>query len=108
MELFGIETSTREHFAEWHHCLAPANQEPSIFISISFTDTLLTPAIKIDYPTVSPSLCAALMPLHMQQNIHTEVQKLCTLAGRETLSYLGVRFDQSGEVRLKYYADWVG
>ena len=108
MEWFGIETSTREHFAKWHHCLAPVNKEPSIFISISFTNTRLNPSMKIDYPSIYPQLCATLMPVHIRQNIHAEVQKLCTLTGRETLSYLGIRFDQYGGVRLKYYADWAG
>jgi hypothetical protein len=101
MKWFGVELTAQSFLAQCHRALLGTNPDTTIFVSISFTRDQFTPAIKIDYPQVSPAMCTAVATPAVQ----TEVQKFCTSVGKQNLSYLGIRFCQSGAVSFKYYVD---
>jgi hypothetical protein len=101
MKWFGIELTAQRFLAQFHRVLLGTNPDSTIFVSISFTSAQFTPAIKIDYPQVSPAMCAAVAT----PAVETEVQKFCTSVGKQNLSYLGIRFSQSGAISFKYYLD---
>jgi len=105
MEWFGVDPGARALIGQHHATLAAPDREATIFVSCSFTATAFIPSMKIDYPDVAPAAAAALLPIRARGAAEAEIATLCTAAGLERLSYLGVRLNQAGPPGLKYYAD---
>lgn len=83
--------------------------DPTLFLSISFTDREVSPSFKIDYPEVTPEVAAAWLDGAPSEQAAKDAAHTCELAGTRALSYLGVRFTPGEDtVRLKYYADVPG
>jgi len=90
----------RRAHARW----AAGHSGATLFVSFHVTADRLVPSFKIDYPDVSPGGAAEW--LDGEPAVAAEAAATCRAMGRETLSYLGVRFDAPGSrPRLKYYVD---
>jgi len=107
-DLAEIAGPARERWRAHHPRCVPGG-EPTIFLSISFTDDRVAPTFKIDYPEVSPATAAAWLDANARRPVEDDAGLACDLARIHRLSFLGVRFarDQAAP-GLKYYADVPG
>jgi hypothetical protein len=103
-----ISEPVRARWRALHEGTLPEG-DPTLFLSISFTDREVLPSFKIDYPEVTPDVAAAWLDGTAAAQAASDAAHTCELAGARALSYLGVRFTPGEDaVRLKYYADVPG
>ncbi|ACY14616.1 hypothetical protein Hoch_2071 [Haliangium ochraceum DSM 14365] len=77
-----------------------------LFASVQVYEDQLEPSVKLDYPDLRASAAALWRPRSEAAAIAADVQRLCALAGRRRLSFLGVRFHaEQAYPTLKYYCD---
>lgn len=105
MERFEVGAESRDLLARHFRALAPPERTETLFVSVSFTATEMVPGLKLDFPGVAPETAAALLPEPERPIAEAETRGLCSLLGRDRLSYLGVTLHPSQPPRLKYYAD---
>lgn len=103
---FRIAPDVQRAWAHYHTSLLVPDQVTTIFVSVSFEQDVLVPSVKFDYPEVEPQVCLEMLPPAERGRAGAEIQALCQTVGLERLSYLGVRLNQFGPLRLKYYADF--
>ena len=102
----GARSESGSQRAPWQrahaHTLAGA-PEHTLLVSVTFTNQELLPGLKIDYPEVGPAQAAAWVSEERRPQVEREVRNACALAGRDRLSYLGVRLLGDRATALKYY-----
>lgn len=106
LTLFDIQPDVQRDWSRHHTALLSPAEINTIFVSVSFEQDVLISSVKLDYPKVEPQLCLDLLPPNERARAEVEIQALCNSVGLDRLSYLGVRLNPSGPLRLKYYVDF--
>ena len=86
--------------------LAPRYRRQTVFVSLALSEDGCDGSLKIDYPEVAPIVAAGLLDGSGAIESEERLRRLCEAAGRESLSYLGVRLGSSERPVLKGYADF--
>ena len=102
---FAPDAQSASRWAIYHDRLARRHCTDTLFVSLALTEDECDRSVKIDYPGVSPLVAAGLLDGPASERAHERFQRLCTVAGRPTLSYLGVRMGVEEQPTLKGYAD---
>jgi hypothetical protein len=102
---FVPDTQSASRWAMYNDRLARRHCTDTLFVSLALTEEESDRSVKIDYPGVSPLLAAGLLDGPESELAHERFRRLCTAAGRPTLSYLGVRMGVGERLTLKGYAD---
>ena len=100
---------TRRAGARWagyRDVLCPRSRVQTVFVSINHAPQPGYPSLKIDYPDVAPVAAVGVLDEERQEPVERRLRDLCELAGREDLSYLGVRMAAGPVPTLKGYADF--
>lgn len=104
-DLLDIRGAGRAAWREQHDATL-RGAAPTLFVSTSFAGDEPSPTFKIDYPEVSPTQAAQWRPAGERRDRVHEIERLCSRAGSDALSFLGVRFFPGNAApAIKYYAD---
>lgn len=85
--------------------LAPRHREQTLFVSLAQSEDGGDGSLKIDYPDVAPLVAAGLLDGRSAAQAEERLRWLCEAAGRDELSYLGLRLGAGAHPVLKGYAD---
>jgi hypothetical protein len=104
---FSAQPAAQARWRAYHDRLAPRHREQTVFVSLAVSEDGADPSIKIDYPDVSPVIAAGMLDGAHSMRAGERLRRLCRQAGRQSLSYLGVRLGSQDYPVLKGYADFV-
>jgi hypothetical protein len=107
VERFTTALTAVPRWLAYHDRLAPRYRTQTIFTSLALCEDGSDGSLKIDYPDVAPMLAAGLLDGAAAAQTEEYLRWLCDAAGRETLSYLGVRIGAADHLILKGYADFL-
>ena len=107
VERFAAAPTAVPRWLAYHDRLAPRYRAQSVFVSLALCEDGSDGSIKIDYPDVAPMVAAGLIDGAVAAQTHERLRCLCDAAGRDTLSYLGVRIGAADHLVLKGYADFL-
>jgi hypothetical protein len=93
-------------WAAYHDRLAPAGPESTLFVSLAMTRLGVQPSIKIDYPAVAPDVAVGVLDIADQEGAAAGFADLCSRAGTDRMSFLGLRLGAGAVPVLKGYADF--
>ncbi|MGE3154218.1 MAG: hypothetical protein AB7G48_14350 [Nitrospiraceae bacterium] len=105
----GCTTASSGSVARWtvyQDRLAPPYRPCTLFVSRAISEDGVDDSIKIDYPEVPPVIAAGLLDGAEAERAGSRLRRLCDAAGRQALSYLGVRIGAGSRLVLKGYADF--
>jgi hypothetical protein len=104
-DLFEIAGPGRERWRELHETMLGGGA-PTWFVSTSCAGDEPSADFKIDYPEVAAAGAVLWRPAEERADRAAEIERLCSRAGTQALSFLGVRFFPGDAApAIKYYAD---
>ena len=106
VERFAAAPTALPRWLAYHDRLAPRYRAQTVFTSLALCEDGSDGSLKIDYPDVAPMVTAGLLDGTAAVQTQERLRWLCDAAGRETLSYLGVRIGAADHLVLKGYADF--
>jgi len=107
VERFAAAPTALPRWLAYHDRLAPRYRAETVFVSLALCEDGSDGSLKIDYPDVAPMVAAGLLDGAAAAQTQERLRWLCDAAGRETLSYLGVRIGAADHLILKGYADFL-
>jgi hypothetical protein len=104
-DLFEIAGPGRERWRELHETMLGGGA-PTWFVSTSCVADQPSENFKIDYPEVAAAHAVLWRPADERAARAAEIERVCSRAGTQALSFLGVRFFPGDAApAIKYYAD---
>ena len=105
VERFAARSPAAARWAAYRDRLAPRYRRQTAFVSLALSEDGGDGSLKIDYPDVSPVVAAGLLDGTRGVEAEELLRRLCEAAGRQALSFLGVRIGGEDHLVLKGYAD---